>query len=187
MRNEIWKPVPSARFARLYQVSSLGRVRRSHGGQGSIAGRVLTPKIGRKGYCHVDLSRDDMKVRVFIHQLVSKTFLPTRPSTRHYPNHIDGNKRNNAASNLEWLTVGDNNRHARSLGLVPSTAGELNGRAVLTAGDVTYIRELKGKVGARTIADLFGVCRSTIQWIHQGKHWRDLRVRQMPTREAVTS
>lgn len=166
---ELWKPI--AGWEDRYSVSDLGRVRRDVGGQGSIAGRILTTKRTSKGYRHVDLSRDDKKTRRLVHQLVAVAFLPPRPSPDHHPNHIDANKANNAATNLEWLTVAENNAHARKLGLVPALSGERNGRAKLSAAQVAEIRELKGKAGQREIAQRFGVARSLIQRIHQGKAW----------------
>lgn len=166
---ERWQPIPG--YEGLYSISDLGRVRRDAGGRGAMAGRVLTPKPTSKGYRHVDLSRNDKKKRRLIHQLVAEAFLPARPSAVHFPNHIDANKANNVATNLEWLTRPENTAHARKLGLFPSLAGERNGRAKLTRAQVGVIRSLKGAVGQRDIASRFGVARSLVQRIHQGKAW----------------
>lgn len=251
-----------------YSVSDLGRVRRDEGGRGGVVGRILTPKVNRKGYCHVDLSgawesllgvalvpcrrehtqrldvtrsgdrqsiaaqgnarllrfdsypmqglargaapskepllcglpiydvhdlsflrrrsSNDKKTRRLIHQLVAEAFLGKRPTDHHHPNHLDADKTNNRASNLEWATNAENNAHARSLGLIPAMRGENNGRSKLTADQVAEIRALKGRLGQRVIADRFGVARSMVQRIHQGKAWSssewppDLRVRQFP-------
>lgn len=38
-------------------------------------------------------------------------FLPPKPTDKHELNHIDGNKSNNAVSNLEWVTSSENKRH----------------------------------------------------------------------------
>lgn len=81
-------------------------------------------------------------------------------------------KTNNVVENLEWLTRAQNNEHARALGLVPALKGEDNGRAKLTSVQVEEIRSLAGTVGQRDIAKRFGVARSLVQRIHQGKAWR---------------
>lgn len=183
MRGEEWSPIHG--YDGVYSISSLGRVRRDAGGKGATAGRILTTKRNRKGYRHVDLSRDDVKERRLVHQIVADAFLPPRPSDAHHPNHVDADKSNNSAANLEWATAAENNTHARMLGLVPAMRGECNGRAKLTVGDVAEIHALKGLASQRAIAGRFGVARSLIQRIHQGRAWADewpldLRVREFP-------
>ena len=183
-RRERWRPVVG--WEALYSVSDRGRIRRDAGGRGAVAGRVLTIKRNQKGYGYVDLSRGDRKTRRLVHQLVAAAFLPPRPSAQHHPNHLDADKLNNHPENLEWATSSENNAHARARGLVPALHGESNGRAKLTAEQVLEIRSLRGKIGARAIAARFGVARSLIQRIHQGRAWsapewpEDLRVRELP-------
>ena len=55
----------------------------------------------------------------FIHRLMAKTFLPG-PEKPHV-NHIDGNKRNNNITNLEWATPSENSQHAVDTGLTDIT------------------------------------------------------------------
>lgn len=50
------------------------------------------------------------------HRLLGLTFIP-RVKGKHLVNHIDGNKWNNALSNLEWATYSDNINHAFDTGL----------------------------------------------------------------------
>jgi len=53
-----------------------------------------------------------------IHRLLAETFIPCdMDTTRLTVNHIDGNKRNNTLSNLEWTTRSDNLNHAYVNGL----------------------------------------------------------------------
>ena len=168
---EQWLPVVG--YESIYEVSDHGRVKRIAGGRGTVAGRVLTTKFSTNGYCHADLSRDDRKVRFGVHRLVAFAFLGPPPSPAHVVNHIDGDKANNRPSNLEWVTQGGNIAHGYRLGLNPGpiVSGEKNPRSKLTAQQVAEIRSLRGIVGARVLAKRYGVSRSAIQFIHQGKHW----------------
>lgn len=170
--SERWRPIVG--YEGVYEISDFGRVRRCSGGQGAIVGRVLTCKRGTAGYLHVDLSIGDQKTRFLIHRLVATAFIGPRPSDSHEVNHRDAVKTNNAATNLEWLTRQENIAHAGELGLYGGRPlpGSSNGRAKLTDFQVAEIRSLKGIVGARRLAERFGVSRSAIQFIHQGKHWK---------------
>lgn len=61
----------------------------------------------------------------FVHRLVALTFIPN-PDGLPEVNHRDGDKRNNAVANLEWMTHADNGRHASHLGLLAT--GDRHGR-----------------------------------------------------------
>lgn len=186
MADEKWLPVPG--FDGYYEVSDMGRFRRVMPGRGAQAMRSVS--VGRrsaKGYAVVELCRADKKERFFAHQLVARAFLGGPPTAHHCVNHIDAIKTNNAVSNLEWVTRAENNAHAAELGLLRPRRGVANGRAKLTERNVMEIRALKGRATQREIAKTFGVTRTIVQRIHQGKAWKslstqpeDLRVRELP-------
>lgn len=86
-----------------YEVSSDGEVRNKNG-------FMLKPCKDKDGYLYVSLHRNKKGHFVFIHRLVAKAFL-NNPDNKPQVNHIDGNKMNNATSNLEWVTSSENNKH----------------------------------------------------------------------------
>lgn len=79
-------------------------------------GTVLSPDKNKSGYYRVTLSKDGRTKRVFVHKLVAQHWVPN-PNDLPIVNHLDGNKLNNSASNLEWTTHRDNLSHALSTGL----------------------------------------------------------------------
>lgn len=92
-----------------YWVSKDGRVY-------SIKSKRCLRPSNRRGYASVLLSKDSKTKRFNIHRLVASTFL-FRPSNDLVVNHIDGDKWNNHISNLEWVTPGENTKHAFRTGL----------------------------------------------------------------------
>lgn len=103
---EIWKDIEG--FEGRYAVSSWGRVKGLHG--------ILTPYENHKGYLKVGLLRNGKRVKRRVHRLVAQAFIPN-PENKPEINHIDGNKKNNSFSNLEWVTGEENREHFYYLGL----------------------------------------------------------------------
>jgi hypothetical protein len=116
----------------------------------------------RYGYRLVDFHHGKRTRRIRIHQIVAETFIGPCPPGKEV-NHIDGNRENNDADNLEYVTPAENNRH----GLCG-----IHSRAVLTPKDVKQIRKLKDQ-GARTkdVALQFGVTPATVCDVFKGRSW----------------
>jgi hypothetical protein len=70
-----------------------------------------------------------------IHRYVATAFCGN-PDSKPYVNHIDGNKQNNAASNLEWCTHLENMQHAVRTGLWKPHIGIAHGRCMVTEEEV---------------------------------------------------
>ena len=106
---DVWKDVVD--YEGLYKVSNLGRV-------WSVRKNIILYKrLRTDGYLTVRLSGDFNKKDIAIHRLVAMAFAE---NTHNKPcvNHVDGNKLNNKATNLEWVTVEENNIHALNMGLI---------------------------------------------------------------------
>lgn len=117
--NEIWKDIKG--YEGQYQVSNLGRVKSldryvpCNRGVTLLKSQIMKP-MERKGYLRVSLSKDNKDTAFSIHRLVADAFVDN-PDNKPQVNHIDGNKQNNIASNLEWCTNGENQLHAYKTGL----------------------------------------------------------------------
>ena len=112
----IWKPVLG--WEGHYEVSDTGLVRgvdrtnaRSDGTVQSWQSAPLEPILNGQGYHIVRLSRPGSRGMARVHRLVALAHLPVGHTTETV-NHKDGNKANNAASNLEWATRRENTLHA---------------------------------------------------------------------------
>lgn len=126
---EEWRPVVG--FEGLYEVSSLGDVRRigpaaktGHGrGGGAVIGRHVRKHMIPGGYWHVQLWRKGGPKTLLVHRVVAAVFIGPLPDGKEV-NHLDGDKANNAATNLEYVTRSENMQHAYRTGLRKVTIGE---------------------------------------------------------------
>ena len=104
---EIWKDIQN--YEGYYQISNLGRVRNVK------TEKILIGDTNNTGYKRITLYAP-IKKRVFLHRLVAFHFCEGYQEDL-VVNHIDGNKLNNEAKNLEWITRSENDLHAYKLNL----------------------------------------------------------------------
>ena len=147
-----------------YEVSDTGQIRNAK------TGRVLKQFVGKDGYLRTQIAGKT----VVVHRLVACMFLRTETG-KEFVNHIDGNKQNNHASNLEWCTRSENMKHAYSHGL-KSASGTKNSRRKLSEEDVAFIRKYyipyDKKFGAKALGKRFGVAHQTIAAVAHGQNWK---------------
>ncbi|MCM1289621.1 MAG: NUMOD4 motif-containing HNH endonuclease [Corallococcus sp.] len=102
LMTEQWKKVQGHAN---YEVSDQGRVRNV------TTGKILKPFDSGNGYLRIDLGH---ACRVKVHRLVAAAFCPNR---KHRPvvNHINRDKHDNRACNLEWVTYAQNTAHWQAI------------------------------------------------------------------------
>lgn len=109
---EEWRDVIG--FEGFYQVSNEGRVRsvdryvaNSRNGKKTFLRKGIVKKQtkGSAGYLTVTFNRDGKMYTRLVHRLVAEAFCARPNDSCIEVNHIDENKENNHASNLEWCTT----------------------------------------------------------------------------------
>jgi len=94
-----------------YEVSNFGVVLSKRRRKETILKPFMAGYCGKKkGYLRVRL-HDGVSSRDYsVHRLVAEAFVKN-PENKPFVNHIDGNKLNNCADNLEWCTASENTLH----------------------------------------------------------------------------
>ncbi len=93
-----WKKIKDFEF---YSVNQEGLVRNDK------TNRILKPMISTGGYVFFHLVKEKKKYTKYLHRIVGEAFVEN-PCNLPQIDHIDGNKRNNAVSNLRWVSVSEN-------------------------------------------------------------------------------
>ena len=93
---EVWKPVFGFEN---YQISNMGRLKRGN--------HFLKGALDKDGYHTMFLCKDGKQHHFRLHRLVAQAFIPN-PKELETVDHIDSDKNNNCASNLQWMSLTDN-------------------------------------------------------------------------------
>src|SRR5581483_4863341 len=94
--DEVWKEIPDLPG---YLASSMGRIRRK--------GRpIRKPVINRKGYVVLGVTGKQFRA----HRLICRTFHGPAPEGCEV-GHLNGNRTDNRAENLKWVTPKENQAH----------------------------------------------------------------------------
>jgi len=113
---------------------------------------------GSKGqYDSVMLYKNKKGRSYYVHRLVAQHFL-NESEGRDCVNHLDGNGHNNDVSNLEWVTYGENMKHAVDTGLCKTPIVLKVTKTMANAIKNRYA-EIKS---SRKVAKEFSVGKSTV-------------------------
>lgn len=118
---EVWKPVQG--YEGFYEVSNFGNVK-SLNFHRENRQQILKAKVTKDGYYETALCKNKKHKYILTHRLVALAFCEN-PKNKPEVNHKDGNKFNNRADNLEWVTSSENQIHAYKTGLQKVSGGAI--------------------------------------------------------------
>lgn len=176
---EIWKDVIG--FEGYYQVSNTGMVKSlarfyftKTGKAIQIKEKVLKGHKDTKGYLQVELRNGKGRNIKMIHRLVAEAFV-SNSDGKEQVNHKDGNKENNSADNLEWVTCQENIRHAWRNGLNRARYGEEHPNHKVDMAAVKDIRDNyspnKDGFRAKDFAKKYGISSTHVLAIFNRRVW----------------
>lgn len=174
IEGEVWKSVVG--YEGLYEVSSAGRVRslprvtvRSDGTSRRFQGKILSLTARDYGYYQVSLCKEGAARRLLVHRLICEAFNGAAPFPQMEVAHSDGNRLNNAAANLRWVTSEENSADMVRHGTW--NRGDRSRNAKLDDEKVRFIRAAVGQSSA-ALGRKFGVSAPTIREIRLGRKWK---------------
>ncbi len=174
--DEIWKPING--YDGLYEISNYGRVK-THRASYKFKNKkdcfLKNNTFHPSGYFFVTLIKDKIRKSFSIHKLVACHFIEN-PNNLPQINHIDCDKSNNKADNLEWCDNLYNHLHAKANGLFKYHKGSNHGMAKLNESQVEKMREMykSGLYTHKQLGVLFGIERGAVTGIINRKTWKHI-------------
>ena len=164
---EIWKEIPG--FSR-YSASNCGKIRNNK------TNYTKKPSITPDGYLNTGLYCDKKKKTAtkLVHRLIAACFCENKNNYNEV-NHIDGDKKNNSASNLEWCTRKHNVNHAIKSGLLKYSHGEGRASKITETQALAIITMLNSGFGPSEISRKYNISKYICKDISRGRTWNHLQ------------
>lgn len=146
-----------------YEVSTCGNVRKADGTPVNVINQH-----GYKVFFYLDEHSKTTRCKM-VHVAVAEAFIPNEhPDLWNIVNHVDGNKGNCMAYNLEWTDISGNSDHAIFQGLRKFHSTKNN-----AVHEVCRLLE-EGKLPHVKIAEITGVNVKTVSDIYRGTRHTDI-------------
>lgn len=152
-------------------------------------GRQLSQYEDCRGYRRISLRFNDGTWKnVLSHRMVAIAYIDN-PNRKPCVNHIDGNKKNNHVSNLEWVTYSENTQHAFDTGLQIMPTGEDVHNAKYSNSLIHSIcKEMQEGRRNIDIYEKYSVPKHLLKNIRGGKSWCSIsNGYKIPNRSRVLS
>lgn len=132
--------------------------------------RFLREYDDKNGYKKVELAGVDKTHRFSVHRLVLETFQPVPNMWELQVDHIDGDRTNNALSNLRWTTAAENlnNPNTKMNRRVYDQDGTHNASAKFTTKEslMMLISDVNsGQYTRKEVMEKYDICRETLRKI----------------------
>jgi hypothetical protein len=153
-----------------YQIGNYGSVYNTKFGRW----KIVTP-VDCGGYLAVRLYKNGKRKKLLVHRLVAENWIPN-PLNKEYVNHRWGNKKDNRAIALNWMTPSENCQDMWDNALAIPNRGikcyiaKLNDKKVIDA----RTRYSTGNYTIKQLADKNGVHKSTMSDALKRRTWKHI-------------
>lgn len=163
-----------------YIISENGRIfgRAGKFSNNGKEGRIveLSTSLTHNGYLRVTVMKDGVYKSRKVHTLVMESFFRERLGSEQI-DHIDGNKKNNHISNLEYVTPSENVKRAVSLGLKPKRNSVVRVDRRLTDEQVIMTKYMLSiQVPYMNIKEILNIDSKALYAIRKGLSYNSIKI-----------
>ena len=175
--NEKWERIDFPEFDNQihYEISNYGRIKSF---QNTDEGVLIHGSL-IQGYQSLNVRFQNKSVNHYIHKLVAKHFCQQNSPKDTFVIHLDYNKLDNRADNLQWADrskVTEHNKNNPSVvnRLIPLRTKNYK----LTEGKVMLIKQMlkSDKSRLKMIAKQFGITHTQLNRIRSGENWKQVKL-----------
>lgn len=175
--NEKWERIDFPEFDDQihYEISNYGRIKSF---QNTEEGVLIHGSL-IQGYHSLNVRFQNKSVNHYLHKLVAKHFCGNHNLNDKFVIHLDFNKENNRADNLQWADrskVTEHNKNNPSVinRLIPLRTKNYK----LTEGKVMLIKQMlrSDKSRLKMIAKQFGITHTQLNRIRSGENWKQVKL-----------